>query len=1488
MKNDQRLKRFLALVLGLVQCIVLLAPVVNAQEFAPEAITATSLACDAPIRVTMQEESSYWFGNASQATVKLGDPITNISDRESIILDSPIEEGYAEKGDGTTNDGQTSSYFMVDMNWAKINVDTQDVMFYIELPAESTSIRMQSICVSSWKYPGRPGMAYQYLESDGTSWVQGTMDSNGHIELTQGFKGYIRLLVNTASNYEDFKDTTSVQSFGFRIDKFGGSFGPAKLGGMWIVSKGEYYEISVDGGQMVPLTSAEPLPQPGEAEEPVWTGPVLSAKHQLHSNNVQMQNNPSGQVTVTLANGITKLGEKNSYVVNSPVPEGYANPAGTTDAFINLMGSWIGIDLTSQDFMFYIELPEASKELRVHGITATADNYYWPSVWGMRYQYLSVDSTEWMDGKIETDNKVMALPQGFKGFIRLKMETLNNYSSLPSELSIYMLQFRVDRFGGEDGAVKISSGWVISREESRYISIGGGSTICMTDPVEPTWIQATAVSKEAAASGEAAVTTTWSKPSWGAVPEVTMTVGDCISPLADGQKSITFDSAKQEGYFASPATYAHILLKTNEPNINMAKQQVMIYLELPSASSSFRVNSFVFYTGSNKLSVYSPQGVKYSYLSADGSAWIDGGAADDNYQFNVPAGFKGYVRFDVTTSKNWWWQNNEGNEAWKLTTAKFTEMTIFFERYGAEFGQAKVGGLWVVNKADFIDASVNGGEAKAMTTYVPEPFVPKAASASLEYAQHLWTAKVSTSGGANKLLDANYVDICNASALRINSDAVNGYNNGGSGAAAIKMDTDIAADQDVLIYVELPSDSQGFRVQNTEVVSYKYTNKGLEGWVADTAGENGQIDLPAGFKGYVRLDVNTDHVNDLTIAPDSFGGNLGYLLLGGVWLASGGDYAYVSVDGANPVLIFFEWFETIEKQPYDFSIAIIPDQQVLTYYHPDKLNNMYQWIADQIEPENVQMVLNLGDMTETNSVDNWQTAKSAYEIIAGKAPFICVPGNHDYEGGATSDSQTYRDLTNMNTYFPLSMFREMETYGGSYSEDKGLADDVANTWQIIEYDGYKYLLMALEFGPRDSVLAWAGDVIAAHPDYQTIIFTHGYLNEYGEYLDGTPSTGSPTNYQYTYNEADPANDADGMWDKLVSKYENIVMVLSGHVGTDDVVVTSKIGDHGNEVKQFLIDAQWLDMDLGGLGMVAMMNFSNNGQTVEFTYYSTDKGKYMNSANQFTFTLPAQENREFADVEQWNVVLQDNIAANFCVRVSESICDTADIAVTFDGETVTYPVAALTAGEDGTYRVTANVAAAQMNDDITVQVVNGDNIVVDKTYTICQYINTILGDSYMEKYHEVAKELLNYGGAAQVYFEYNTDNLVNEGLDGVGANDVPEKAETEMVITGEAEGISFYGASLVLENKVAVRFYFTGSGEDIEGAVTVGNMFYVEKADIMPQDLDEAVTVEVAGLTVSYSPMNYMVRMSAKGSANLKALLKALYNYHLAAEQLVMN
>ena len=49
------------------------------------------------------------------------------------------------------------------------------------------------------------------------------------------------------------------------------------------------------------------------------------------------------------------------------------------------------------------------------------------------------------------------------------------------------------------------------------------------------------------------------------------------------------------------------------------------------------------------------------------------------------------------------------------------------------------------------------------------------------------------------------------------------------------------------------------------------------------------------------------------------------------------------------------------------------------------------------------------------------------------------------------------------------------------------------------------------------------------------------------------------------------NNGDHLWDKLISRYGNIYMVLSGHDPCDNVVTLQSKGIHGNTVTQMLID-----------------------------------------------------------------------------------------------------------------------------------------------------------------------------------------------------------------------------------------------------------------------------------------------------------------------------
>jgi len=244
------------------------------------------------------------------------------------------------------------------------------------------------------------------------------------------------------------------------------------------------------------------------------------------------------------------------------------------------------------------------------------------------------------------------------------------------------------------------------------------------------------------------------------------------------------------------------------------------------------------------------------------------------------------------------------------------------------------------------------------------------------------------------------------------------------------------------------------------------------------------------------------------------------------------------------------------------------------------------------------------------------------------------------------------------------------------------------------------------------------------------------------------------------------------------------------------------------------------------------------------------------------------------VTSWNIALKDNIGVNFVMDLAE----TDIVTVTVNGNAVDCAVA------DG--KLSINVAAAQMMDEIAISV-NG--LPLANTYSVRKYADAILADDSKSDCHELVKNMLVYGGAAQTYFGYNSDDA-NLASNGITVDAKIPTGEVATDISGSVSGIRFYGASLVLKNKIAVRFYFTGSIEGLTFSQGTpdqkGNMYYVEIADICPQDLDQDIVISVTNgndtLTVTYSALDYIIRMYAQGG-NSAPLVQALYGYYLAAE-----
>ncbi|MBQ9084923.1 MAG: Ig-like domain-containing protein [Clostridia bacterium] len=282
---------------------------------------------------------------------------------------------------------------------------------------------------------------------------------------------------------------------------------------------------------------------------------------------------------------------------------------------------------------------------------------------------------------------------------------------------------------------------------------------------------------------------------------------------------------------------------------------------------------------------------------------------------------------------------------------------------------------------------------------------------------------------------------------------------------------------------------------------------------------------------------------------------------------------------------------------YAYSIAVVGDTQ--TVLKKDLANGttylatLYDWIVANKEDKNIGYVLGLGDICENNTDAEWTYAKEQITKMDGELPYLLNRGNSPHD-----------TVAQLNKYF-ASHESYTDSLVGYYTEGS-----VENVYTKVTLGSTKWLIFALDFGPKDGVISWAGDVIEANPDHRVIITTHSYL-----YTDGTTTDSQDSNAPTS------GNTGEQMWDKLVSKYENIALVLSGHHPNTDIVRAQNVGFYGNTVTSMLINPQNFDAGKNGeTGMVAMLYFNETGDEVSVEYISTVREQYLKEVNQFSLDL----------------------------------------------------------------------------------------------------------------------------------------------------------------------------------------------------------------------------------------------------------------------------
>lgn len=283
---------------------------------------------------------------------------------------------------------------------------------------------------------------------------------------------------------------------------------------------------------------------------------------------------------------------------------------------------------------------------------------------------------------------------------------------------------------------------------------------------------------------------------------------------------------------------------------------------------------------------------------------------------------------------------------------------------------------------------------------------------------------------------------------------------------------------------------------------------------------------------------------------------------------------------------------------------------------------------------------------------------------------------------------------------------------------------------------------------------------------------------------------------------------------------------------------------------------------------------------------------------------------------YTLTLDGKIGVNFYMELSDEIASSATAYMHFilpDGSTCDVPVSdAKERIIDGkTYYVfSCYVAAYEMTSDIYAQIKEGELSGTLYDFTIREYAEYIISNpsDYTDGDVAFAKALLNYGAAAQTYFEVEADDLANKNLSNT------DKAITELTAEDLAsfakepiskEGVgSFIGFNLALGSETSLRAYFElWDGVNIGNVVfkvngvivkaeRVGDCYRIAANNIKAFDLDEDVTFTAAVgdevLTFECSAMSYchsvlVMETCEDYPATLKTLISAIRAYQLASE-----
>lgn len=291
-----------------------------------------------------------------------------------------------------------------------------------------------------------------------------------------------------------------------------------------------------------------------------------------------------------------------------------------------------------------------------------------------------------------------------------------------------------------------------------------------------------------------------------------------------------------------------------------------------------------------------------------------------------------------------------------------------------------------------------------------------------------------------------------------------------------------------------------------------------------------------------------------------------------------------------------------------WTAIILPDPQIYVKYERNQpiLDLMTAWVSENVENLNIKFVLCTGDLVDDNTLfrvdskskiktskEQWDAVSRSFAKLDGKVPYITATGNHDYGLIHKTDSRK----TDFHKYFTFERnVRNQEALREVFPNDEGIPTLENAAFEFVSPGGTKYLMICLEFAPRDSAVEWAKKIAEddRYKEHKIGILTHYYLDSSGAHTDVN---------KWALLKGNMGKD---IWQKLVAPSNNIQMVFGGHIGSPNnekahLAFRQDRNKAGKNVAQMVFNAQGLGGGAdgnGGDGWLRILEFEEEETKVK--------------------------------------------------------------------------------------------------------------------------------------------------------------------------------------------------------------------------------------------------------------------------------------------------